>query len=350
MQIMRSPKVIYRLLSVLLGLSLFASCSEWDTDSLGSDFVPANSQVRAFTHLVYVEYTPEGARVWGPSSHEVTATIDGLHVSIENASDSLALFAYGYPAAKDTLALTDASLSVQSPRAYALYLGGLALRSLGKRPVIESQGQAPCYLVMPQGSVNDLFGCVRIDGPAYLTGKGSLTINNTATCLTAATLQCQYDVKMTLNSEEGDGISLAGPMRSSLGTWTINAGRNGITTPDSIVLMAGTYQGWAVDGAFLDAAHGVLSRRATLMAASGWSNNIVDSAYVVQRYDSLQAIWQEQVETLLPDTTYLLYRNGAYREFAKFSTHRELQEPWFLLSNTTVFSTDTVHFKLEAKP
>lgn len=336
-------KIICSLLAIV-GCVLSA-CSEWNTESLGSKFVPSNSQVRAFTHLVYVEYTADGARVWGPAAGEVTASVNDLHVAIDNTGDSLAIFAYGYPAAKDTLALVDATLSVKSPSAYALYMGGLSLRGQSG-PVFESVGDAPCYVVLPQGSKNQLYGHVEIGGPLYVTGRGALTIDAQSTCLTAASLQCQYGVTVTINSAEGDGIALSGPMRSSQGTWTINARQHAVTSPDSIVLIAGTYKGTAEQGAFFHAGDGVVVRRPTLMTASNSSSHIIDSTLLAMRYDSIQPIWEACIDTLNfeADSTYNIYVNQAKTSSRKFVPQRSVAKPWFLVSDGVILSSDTLHF------
>lgn len=350
---MRYPKVSLPgsllalcLLSLALCLgSMLTSCSEWNTDALGSHFVPANSQVRNFTHLVYVEYGGDGVRIWGNSAQEVTSTVEGQHVSIQNASDSLALFVYGYPTAQDTLATSDASLVVSSQVPYALYLGGLGLRNQ-QGQAIQCVGDGACYLVLPQGSKNHLWGSLDVEGPLYVTGRGSLTIDHAGTCLTAASLQCQYDATITLDSRSGDGISLRGPMRSTLGTWTINAQRHGIYSPDSVMLMAGTYQGTAVEGAFIEARHGVIVRRPTLMAAAAWNSDVLDSAYVAQRHDSVLGVWHQPVDTLDLEAraTYQVFRQGSKTATASFTPLRSIAQPWLLIAHTAIQSTDTLSF------
>lgn len=351
---MRCSKVICHLLALCCAVWSLASCSEWDTDTLGQSFVPANSQVRTFTHLVYVEYSLDGVRVWGPAASEVTATFDGHHAHIVNTSDSLALFAYGYPdakgkdEAKDSNAIPiDASLTIDSPVPYALYLGGLSLHSQS-RPVIHSVGQQPCYMVLPNGSNNQFKGQILVDGPLHLTGRGKLSIDSRGTCLQAQSLQCQYNVSVSLQSTEGDGIELTGgPMRSTLGTWTIHAAHHGVTSPDSIVLIAGTYQGSAATGAFFDARRGTLSRRPTLLAAAMLQSQLHDTAYVAQRFDSVQPFWQQQVDTLQLQaaTAYKVFRNSEKREFTSFTAHSSLSRPWMLISNATLLPSDTVYFR-----
>ena len=353
MQNMRYQEVTHTGLSALLTLLClllaagFGACSEWNTYSLGQSFVPSNSQVRAFTHAVYVEYDTEGGQAWGPYADEVSAQIDGLDITISNASDSLALFLYGYVASKDSLGTSHCSVTIQSSRPYALYLNGLSLRSQ-TGTVIRSQGGEVCHLVLSGKTNNQLFGGITADGPLTLSGSGSLNVLSSGHCITAASLQCQYPVNVTLASLEGDGIYLThGGMRSSQGTWRIHAAGNGITSPDSIVLLDGNYQGTALDGAFLEAPRGTILRRPTLLAASSWGNNVIDSALVATRYDSVQSVWQEQVDTLtlMADSLYKLYCNSAKTQFASFKPLQTIEGPYVLISNGTVLSSDTIHFR-----
>lgn len=351
MQVMRHPKVnSLHLLSALLpliGLLLGClSCSEWDTDSLGAAFTPANSQVRSFTHLVYVEYSNDDVHVWGPHLEEVEVKVDGQHVILQNHSDSLALFAYGYPALADTLTPMDGSLTIQSDADFALYLNGLALRSQS-RPVLQAEGRGACHAVLCPKSNNILYGNTVFSGPLSLSGVGALSVHSQATSITAASLRCQYGVTVTLSSAEGDGITLRGPMRSSAGSWTITAEENGICTPDSIVLIEGTYTGTARNGAFLEAPDGVICRRPKLIAASAWGCNILDSAAVALRYDSVQAVWHDQLDTLtlVADTTYQIYRNDSKTSTLKFKPRRTVEQPWLLLSDGTIHTTDTIQVR-----
>ena len=358
MQDMRHPEVKHSrtghgplwpvLMVVVMALSALAGCSDWDTDTLGQTFVPANSQVRNFTHPLYVEYDEADVTVWGRATDEVEYHTDGLHVSIRNASDSLAVFVYGFPAQHDTLAQSDASLSIHSDVPYALYLTGLSMRSQ-QQPVLSGQGRGDCHIVLPANSRNQLYGSVSFEGAVNITGRGALSIDSRLTAFAAQTLQCQYPVTVTISSDQGNGIDLRGAMRSTQGSWLINAALNAITTPDSIVLYAGSYQGTAAEGAFLDAECGVYARRPTLLAASSWRNNMLDSAQVAQLYDSVQSQWQAQLDTLtfMADSTYQIFRNSASSSATTFRPRRTVSQPWFLVSNGTIMSYDTLRFALK---
>ena len=333
---------------VAVVLSALAGCSDWNTDTLGQTFVPANSQVRNFTHPLFVEYSDGEVSIWGTATDEVEFKVDDMHVNIRNASDSLALFVYGFPAQKDSLEQTDASLCIHSNMPYALYLTGLSMRSQ-ELPVICGQGTGDCHVVLPANSRNQLYGSVTFEGAVNLTGRGALSIDSRYTALSARTLQCQYPVTVTINSDHGDGIDLQGAMRSTDGKWLINAALNAISTPDSIVLYAGSYQGAAAEGAFFDAECGVYARRPTLLAASSWYNNMLDSALVAQRYDSVQSLWQAQVDTLtfMADSSYQIFRNSASSAATTFHPRRTVVQPWFLISNGSIMSYDTLRFALK---
>jgi hypothetical protein len=331
--------------SLLFLLLLLPSCSDWNTDTLGSSFTPANSVVRVYNNLVFVEYTAEKPRVWGPASDDISYTNEGNHLSIQSDAQNVAYFVYGY-AASDTLNVSESSLSIQSKASYALYLEGVSLRSQD-RPVFQSPGNDECHIVLSTNSVNHLYGAVKVGGNMSLSGTGTLTIDCDSTCITAGMLQCQYAVKVNINSAYGDGIYLSnGVMRSTNGTWNINAGHSGICSNDSILIFGGTYRGTALEGAFLDAKAPVVLQKPDMIVASAWGNNPLDSVAVAYRYDSVQSVWEEQVDTLtlMADTTYTIRRNSSTSSAGKFTPHQTLVGPYVLVTNGTVLRTDTLHF------
>ena len=331
---------------LLLILCLLASCSEWDTDSLGTSFTPANSLVRVYNNLVYVEYASPDARVWGPAAGEVTSTVNGNHVTIESDAQNVAYFVYGYPASTDTLGTTDGSLTIRSRASYALYLEGLSLRCQDG-PVFQSQGDDDCHIVLSKNAVNHFYGPVQVSGNLSLSGTGTLTVYSESTCITAAMLQCQYGVKVNLHSTSGDGIYLTrGVMRATQGTWNIDAAHSAIYSSDSILIFGGTWRGTALDGSFLDARAPVVLQKPDMIVASAWSNNPLDSMAVAARYDSVQSVWEEQVDTLtlMADTTYTIRRNSSTTSVGKFTPHQTLISPYILVTNGTVLASDTLHF------
>jgi len=340
--------VVPFLLSVvccLLTLALGTSCSEWNTDTFGHTFTPANSQVRAFTHVVTVEYTAEGASVGGWAADMVKVDIEGLNVSINNnKSDSLAVLVYGYPASLDSMAVTDGSLTISSQFPYALYLNGLSLRSQSD-VAVQSPVDVPVYLVVPNSSRNILYGGMKMAGDVILTGTGNLSVTSNGNCIEAASLVCQYSLNVTLNSQQGEGIHLSrGNMKDTKGTWRIDAEKDAISTPDSILLYEGTYQGSSREGAYLAAP--TFFRRPLIIAASALNNQVLDSAFVAQRYDSLFAVWNQRVDTLSlqSDSVYEIYRSSAKNALLKFTARRNVQSPYMLISQSSILSNDTLLF------
>ena len=327
-------------------LVLLASCSEWDTDSLGTSFTPANSVVRVYNNLVYVEYAVPEARVWGPAAGDVAATVSGNHVSIRSEAQNVAYFVYGYPAGTDTLGTTDGSLTIESRASYALYLEGLSLRCQDG-PVFQSLGQDDCHIVLSRNSVNRLYGPIRVGGALSLSGTGSLVVQSQSTAITAGMLQCQYGVKVNVSSSQGDGISLThGVLRATDGTWHIDAARSAICSTDSILIFGGTWRGTALQGSYLDAKAPVVLQKPNMIVASQWSNNPLDSLAVAARYDSVQSVWEEQVDTLIlmADSTYTIRRNSSTASVATFTPHQTLVGPYILVTNGTVLASDTLHF------
>lgn len=342
------------LLSALM-IGHLASCSEYDTISEGMNFEPANSQVRSFTHLVYVEFGVDDVRVWGPCQNEVKATFDGLHATLENDADSLVIIAYGFPAGKNRE--TSASLTIQSDRSYALYLNNLSMNSIGQ-PAIRCLGKGICYMVLPEKSKNELSsvklnertigdGCIYAEGKIVLGGTGKLLVKNLTQpdpanvthAISAEGFQCQYKVDVTLESLAGDGIHVTNSMRCSLGTWSIVAGQDGVYAGDSIVLYDGTYTGAAVDGAFLHTDLGAAFCTPKVTAASGSASDIMDSLQTTLMYDSIQPVWQEQMfgQVLEADSAYQLVDTaGAVAVSIKCS--QTIQSPYILISNATTYS------------
>lgn len=340
---MRYKEVVCGLL--LSVLCCLFSCSEWNTDTFGTLFEPANSQVRAFTHYVTVEYTSQGVSVGGAEAEHMKVTIDGLNVTIDNNhTDSLALLVYGYPASLDTLAQSDASLTIRSYCPYALYLNGLSLRSQ-RDMCIQSPDDVTVYLVVSNGSHNTLYGSLQAAGDVVLTGKGDLNIQSQGHSIQAASLQCQYGLNVTLSSQQGAGIHLTrGAMKSTAGTWTIHAEHDGIQSPDSILLYAGTYQGSSHAGSYLAAPTFV--RGPKLLIASATRNQLLDSAYVAQRYDSVQSVWSQRLDTLtlLADSLYEVYRPRANSAVFKFTPRQTIQRPYLIINQGNIVSTDTLYF------
>lgn len=332
---------IYRLapLFSLMWTVLLTACSEWDTHTMGSKFVPANSEVRKFTHPLYIEYSADGAKVWGPAADEVTADVDGHCVSIHNLSDSLAIFAYGY-ADKYT---DNGNLSIQSSQPYALYLTDLSLRSQSS-PVITSDHA--CHIVLSPNSKNQLFGQINIQGDLTLSGnKGELIIENDATCISAASLSCQYSVVVTLKSKNGNGICLYDGAMRSTGTWNFQTAQPAIASPDSIVLREGNYQGTTTSGAFFSSSRGLLHQMTNILVAAQDCSLLADTA-IMNHLESVMPLCQQQLVgvTLEADSSYNVLINSSTTALTKFTPSQTLKDPWVIYTNAFISASDTLHF------
>lgn len=343
----------------LLTLGLWSSCEKYNTESVGSSFYPANSIVRSFTHPVYVELSANEARVWGPYVNEVDYSIDGTKVSLTNMSDSLALFIYGYPAVGDSAAETNCNIIIDGDKNFALYINKLVMRSQ-LRPAILSEGRGTCYMVVPKSSKNEIYAVsapavIEHHGTLVLTGEGELTLSNEQTgherpssvipvaMEARGGLLCQYNLKLNLKCPEGDAVRVMdGPMRSSLGTWTFEAGQHAISNPsDSIVLIAGTYTGIAREGKFFDNRIGAVIRQAKVEALSGLASDMLDTLVLYQHYDSTYVSLQQQLDYLAEaDSTFSVSKKNSTSSLAKFTPHYTMSSPWVLLSNESLQVSD----------
>lgn len=332
----------------LFSLSTFwFACSEWDTDTIGTAFTPANSEVRAFTHPVYVEYLPSGVRCFGPYANEVQTSVDGLHVSLSTRADSLALFVYGYPAATDSLALSDASLSIESAHPFALYLNGSSLRRQGADPLLNLSSSAACHLVLPKSTQNTFYGSIRSAAEIIVSGTGALSVYADSTCLTAHSLLCQYAASLLFYSQRARGIALSGGfLKASSGTWRIDAYQEGILAQDSILLLSGSFRGSSATSAFLQAPKGIYVRKPTLVAVGKLPSAVlVDSATMAMAYDSVQVTRQSffAEATLKADTACSVYRTTSSTALSSFTSRFALVSPYLVLSTASLATTDTLY-------
>lgn len=348
----------------LLTMGFWTSCEKYNSESVGSTFFPSNSMVRLYTHPVYVEFSQEEARVWGPYTNEVEVSVDGTHVTLHNSSDSLALFIYGYPATQDSTATTDCNIRIESDRNFALYINKLDICSQ-QQPVVQSVGQGTCYLVVPKGSKNRLYSVaapavIEHHGSLVLTGEGELSLINDAPYRRPSPsdpanpvaldvkggLYCQYELKLSLSCPGGDAVRVSdGPMRSSLGTWTFEAGQNAISNvSDSIVLIAGTYTGVAREGKFFENPIGAVIRQAKVEGLSGQASDLLDTLILHQHYDSVQVTLQQQFDSITVHADSVLNvalkRNGS--SAATFKPRFTMAAPWVVLSNSSLVPSDTL--------
>lgn len=347
----------------LLTMGFWTSCEKYNSESVGSTFFPSNSMVRLYTHPVYVEFSQEEARVWGPYTNEVEASVDGTHVTLHNSSDSLALFIYGYPATQDSTATTDCNIRIESDRNFALYINKLDICSQ-QQPVVQSVGQGTCYLVVPKGSKNRLYSVaapavIEHHGSLVLTGEGELSLINDAPyrrpidnpVLPAALsveggLYCQSELKLSLSCPDGDAIRVSdGPMRSSQGTWMFDAGQNVISNlSDSIVLIAGTYTGVAREGKFFENALGTVIRQAKVEGISALASDILDTLILHYYYDSTFVTLQQHFDSITAQADSALNiavkRNGS--SIASFKPRYTVKSPWVVLTNPQLEYRDTL--------
>lgn len=360
-----SISLIFLLLLSVLTAGLWTSCEKYNSESVGSNFYPANSLVRLFTHPVYVEFSQEGARVWGPYTDEVDFSVDGTHVSLKNGSDSLALFVYGFPAAADSTDTTDGGLVIESDRNYALYINKLILRSQ-QQPTLSTKGRGTCYMVLPKNTKNYVYAvsapsAFDFSGNLVITGEGELTVTNDAALhrpngeplATAPValearggLLCQYDIKLTFSCPDGDAVRVSnGPMRSSSGTWKFVSGQNALSNlSDSIVLIAGTYSGVAHEGKFIQNRIGAVIRQASVQGLSGQSSDLLDTLQLHQHYDSTLVTLQQHFDTVtvMADSTLAIARQHTTNSIATFTPHFQMKAPWVLLSHNSLLPNDTL--------
>lgn len=350
--------VLLYLLSVLT-MGIWTSCGENNSESVITRFFPANSIVRSFTHAVYVEFSQGDIRVWGPYSHEVEVEADAGHLSLINHTDSLALILYGFPSANDSASVSNYNIAISSNCDYALYLNKLTLRSQQK-PVISSGGNVTCYLVLPNKSKNVLSSVqspavIEHVGALVISGEGELSLTNNASrqqgfepaaLIAHKGLLCQYNVKLSMTCPEGDAIRVSGgPLRSSLGTWTFDAGQHAISNPgDSIILIAGTYSGIARQGKFFNNSIGTVIRQAKVEGLSAMKSDLLDTLTLHQHYDSTYVTLQHQFQDTIikADSLLNITIKGSKNPVAKFTPRSHMQNPWVVLSNSSLHETDTL--------
>lgn len=257
-------KITIILVSILALLAV-PGCDDYNTDVLGTKFLPLNSLVSSYVHAVYVEYRDGDVRIWGPNADLVNAQKEGVRLTITSNDDSLALVVYGN-AIGDTLHPQNGQLKIQMEHDFALYLNGLTLHS-DKGPAIEIQSEEHvCYLVVPKNSKNFLSdlhyetqykngfilesdGCLFASGQLYLDGTGSLDITNVApprfdadmgdsiythALYARGGLICNYALTATLKSKYGDAIHTSGAeVKLVKGTWNLYPGRDTINTEEA---------------------------------------------------------------------------------------------------------------------
>lgn len=366
---MRSKAIIY-ITTILALLVSFASCSEWNTDSLGTKFVPANSQVRNFRRQVFVEFSPHSARVWGEASELVETSIEGSHVRLSFNKDSIALFVYGYTTADTTTVGGDASLTInaKTKTGYALYLNGTSIYN-PHGPAIQSLGNEQCFVVLSSNSRNSLTSadmdgavgnanaCLYCEGAMQLSGSGTLNINNLSknpalsNAISAKSFGCSYNIIANIKSEAGNAILSQYDIVISNGKWVILSYLSNIKA-QIVQLIAGTFQAHCQKGSFIETydkfAIPALLRSPVITSLAPYYTNYADSAtmaglgYIA---DSLYYPKQYKPEfEFRKDSTYSVYyrRDTIEKLFDTFKPAANLPEGYLLISNSSLNNRDEI--------
>lgn len=366
---MRSKAIIY-ITTILTILVSFASCSKWDTDSLGSKFVPANSLVRNFRRQVYVEFSPHSARVWGEAADLVEASIEGCHVRLSFSKDSIALFVYGYTTADTTAVGGDASLTInaRTNTGYALYLNGTSIYN-PHGPAIQSLGNDQCIIVLSQNSRNNLTSadmndaegnanaCLYCEGLLQLSGTGTLNINNRSkntslsNAICAKSFTCSYNVIANIRSEAGNALVSQDEIIISNGKWDIFSYQSNLKA-QYVQLTAGSFNAHCQKGSFIETidkyAVPAILRSPDITALAHNYTNYADSATLVNLgyvADSLYYPKQFKPEfEFKKDSTYNIYyhRDTLDRKLSTFKPVANLPEGYLLISNSSLNNQDQI--------
>lgn len=366
---MRSKAITFIIVisALLLG---FVSCSEWDTYSAGSKFVPANSLVRNFRRQVYVEYGPHSASVWGEASDFVEAEIEDCHVNLSFNMDSIAIFVYGYTTADTTQIGGDASLTIRAntKTGYALYLNGTSIYN-PHGPAIQCLGGNQCFVVLSASTNNALTtismdeasgnanACLYCEGPLQISGTGSLNIRNLANdtkrsnAIYASTFGCSYDVNANLRSEAGHNIQTQHGVVISKGKWNMTSYLSNIKA-ETVLLTSGNYTAHCTRGSFIETIDKytipAVLRNPTITSLAAYYTNYADSttmAMLGYEADSLYYPKQYMPDfEFQKDSTYnvLFVRDSISSPLTTFIPSATLSEGYLLISNPTLTNRDQI--------
>lgn len=366
---MRSKAIIY-IITILTLLTSWVSCSEWDTNSVGMKFVPANSQVRNFRRLVYVEYGPHSASVWGEASDLVETSIEGNHVSLSFSKDSIAVFVYGFTTADTTAVGGDASLSIRAntKTGYALYLSNTSIYN-PHGPAIQSLGNNPCYIVLPSGSRNKLTSadmddasgnanaCLYCEGPLQISGTGTLNIHNQShnaklsNAISSVGLACSHNINANIIAEAGYAIFSQNDVVISSGKWEMLSYLSNIKA-SSVTLTSGTFNAQCQKGSFIETRDKydvpAILRSPTITSLAQSYTTYADSALMCGigfLADSLYYPKQYKPDfEFKKDSTYTIYylRDSTQQKLTTFKPKANLPEGYLLFSNSTLNNRDEI--------
>lgn len=362
--------IINILASIACIISMISCSSEFNTNSLGQGFAPANSSVSIFRRQVYVEFSPHSARVWGEAADLVSASVEGSHVNISFTKDSLAFFVYGFSTADTTVVGGDASLTfnANTKTGFAIYLNGTSIYN-PHGPAIQSLGNNPCYIVLSSGTRNNLTtvdmtdaqgnanACLYSEGVMQVTGTGTLNIRNLSTdknrsnAISAASFGCNHNVNANLRSEAGHDILAQHELIISNGKWDMLSYLSNFKA-ESVQLIAGTYTAHCMDGSFIETndkyASVAMLRSPVITSLAPFYTSYADSAtmaaigYVA---DSLYYPKQYMPDfEFKKDSTYSIYyhRDTIDKVLTTFKPIISLEEGYLLISNSTLTNRDQI--------
>lgn len=331
-------KVRNIIFAILLTMLAVSACDKYNTDVVGEDFAPYNSIVTKFKQLVYVEYSKESVKVWGPHAKDIDYNVEGANLTITSNLDSLALFVYGH-AIVDTVSSTHGSLYVNSPHPFALYLNGLSLSS-ESGPAIRCSGSEFCYFVLPSGVQNRIWGSVEVDGHLILDGDGAVRIYTTTDdgLIAKQGLTCSYPVSINVTAEDADGVSAeSDEIKIADGKWHIAAGHNAFTNKDAaVVFNGGKIYGTARDGSFVNAP--VLTANGVTCIGAAAEASSVDQ-------DMRQFVWMGHFSnySLYQDSTITIMRMASdTTKLGTFTPDFDIDNPWLVISTPTLAETDLI--------
>ena len=345
---MNKLKYLIFLVSLIVGVSV-VSCDKYDTIVVGQAFAPYNSLVTKYRQLVYIEFRNGNARVWGPCADLVESSVDDSHVTLSSSLDSLVVFAYGY-AVKDRDLVYKGNISINSSRPYALYLNDLVLSS-DDGPAIQSIGTSDCYLVLPNKTLNKLYGSIVFSGPVIVDGEGTLSVDGeNATALEARNgITCSYPVEMSLTSRSADGIHADnGNIKIADGTWTIAASRHAFSTSaGQVILNGGKVYASAQMGRIVSSPEsmGLVANSALCVGMSALESVIDDTEmhqFILQaQLPDTMSFEADSVVAILRDPNF----SGKPVRLATYTPAYSFRAPWFLVTDSLLSEVDDVIFE-----
>lgn len=366
---MRSKAITLYIAFIALVTGL-VSCSEWNTNSVGSKFTPANSQVRNFRRQVFVEYGPHHASVWGEAADLVESEVDGGHVRLKFEKDSIAIFVYGYTTADTTQIGGDASLTIQArtKTGYALYLSGTSIYN-PHGPAIQSLGTDQCFIVLPSNSRNVLTtidmkdatgnanACLYCEGPLQISGSGTLDIKNLTTtanignAISAGAFGCSYNITANVKAASGYAIQAKQEVAISSGKWDLSSGLSNIKG-SNVLLISGSFNANCQRGSFVETKDKysvpAILRNPTVTALASNYSYLADSITMASLgyiADSLYYPKQYKADfEFKKDSTYTIHyrRDSVEKQLTTFKASANLSDGYLLISTSSLKNRDEV--------